>query len=59
MENAYYELIYARENVKVQQEALELAQTQLDQDQQRVQVGSLAPLDVQQDRRRWRRAAPI
>jgi HAE1 family hydrophobic/amphiphilic exporter-1 len=49
VENAYYELIYALENVKVQQEALGLAQTQLDQDQQRVQVGSLAPLDVQQD----------
>jgi outer membrane protein TolC len=49
VENAYYELIYARENVKVQQEALALAQTQLDQDKQRVQVGSLAPLDVQQD----------
>jgi outer membrane protein len=49
VENAYYELIYARENVKVQQEALTLAQTQLDQDKQRVQVGSLAPLDVQQD----------
>jgi outer membrane protein len=49
VENAYYELVYARENVKVQQEALTLAQTQLDQDKQRVQVGSLAPLDVQQD----------
>ncbi len=49
VENAYYELIYAHENVKVQQEALALAQTQLDQDKQRVQVGSLAPLDVQQD----------
>jgi HAE1 family hydrophobic/amphiphilic exporter-1 len=49
VEKAYYELIYARENVKVQQEALELAKTQLSQDQQRVQVGSLAPLDVQQD----------
>jgi len=49
VENAYYELIYARENVKVQQEALTLAQTQLAQDKQRVQVGSLAPLDVQQD----------
>jgi outer membrane protein TolC len=49
VENAYYELIYARENVNVQQEALVLAQTQLDQDKQRVQVGSLAPLDVQQD----------
>jgi outer membrane protein TolC len=49
VENAYYELIYARESVQVQQEALALAQTQLDQDKQRVQVGSLAPLDVQQD----------
>jgi outer membrane protein len=49
VENAYYELIYARENLKVQQEALDLAQKQLDDDKQRVQVGSLAPLDVQQD----------
>ena len=49
VENAYYELIYARENVKVQQEALGLAQTQLGQDQQRVQIGTLAQLDVQQD----------
>ena len=49
VENAYYELIYAQENVKVQQEALVLAQTQLDQDQQRVQIGTLAQLDVQQD----------
>ncbi|MDR3455808.1 MAG: TolC family protein [Verrucomicrobiae bacterium] len=49
VENGYFELIYARDFVKVQQEALDLAQTQLDQDRQRVQVGSLAPLDVQQD----------
>jgi outer membrane protein TolC len=49
VENAFYELIYARENLKVRQQALGLAQTQLDQDKQRVQVGSLAPLDVQQD----------
>ncbi len=49
VENAYYELIYAQENVKVQQEALALAQTQLDQDRQRVQIGTLAQLDVQQD----------
>ena len=49
VENAYYELIYAQENVKVQQEALKLAQTQLDQDKQRVQIGTLAQLDVQQD----------
>jgi len=49
VENAYYELIYARENLTVEQQALDLAQTQLDQDRQRVEVGTLAPLDVQQD----------
>jgi outer membrane protein TolC len=49
VENDYYELIYAQQNVKVQQQALDLAQKQLDDDKQRVQVGSLAPLDVQQD----------
>ena len=49
VEDAYYELIYARENLTVEQQALDLAQTQLDQDRQRVEVGSLAPLDVQQD----------
>ena len=49
VENAYYELIYAQEFVKVQQEALLLAQTQLDQDRQRVQIGTIAQLDVQQD----------
>ncbi len=47
--NAYYELIYAQQNVQVQQQALDLAQTQLDQDNQRVQIGTLAILSVQQD----------
>jgi outer membrane protein TolC len=42
VENAYYELIFARENVKVEQEALELAQTQLDQDKERVEIKVLA-----------------
>src|SRR3984885_6193724 len=49
VENAYYELIFAQENLVVEQQALDLAQTQLDQDKQRVQIGTLAPLDVQQD----------
>ncbi len=49
VENAYYELIYAQENIKVQQDALALAQTQLDQDKQRVQIGTMTPLDEQQD----------
>jgi outer membrane protein len=47
--NAYYELIYAQDNVEVQQKALDLAQTQLDQDKQRVQIGTLAQLSVQSD----------
>lgn len=49
VENAYYELIYALENLKVQQEALDLSETQLDQDRQRLQIGTLAQLSVQQD----------
>jgi HAE1 family hydrophobic/amphiphilic exporter-1 len=49
VQNAYYELVYALENLKVQQEALTLSQTQLDQDKQRVQIGTLAQLSVQQD----------
>jgi len=42
VENAYYELIFARENVKVEQEALVLAQTQLDDDKRRMAVGTVA-----------------
>lgn len=49
IETAYYELIYAHENLQVQQEALTLAETQLDQDRQRMQIGTLAQLSVEQD----------
>jgi outer membrane protein len=49
VEDAYYDLIYQLEYVKVQQEALDLSQTQLDQDKQRLQIGTLAQLSVQQD----------
>jgi outer membrane protein len=49
VENAYYDLIYQLEFVKVQQEALDLSQTQLDQDKQRLEIGTLAQLSVQQD----------
>ena len=42
VENAYYELIFALENVTVQQEALVLAQTQLNDDNQRVQIKVIA-----------------
>jgi outer membrane protein TolC len=42
VENAFYELIYARENLQVQQQALALAQTQLGDDKKRVEVGTIA-----------------
>ena len=42
VENAYYELIYARENVQVQRDALALAETQLGDDKQRMVVGTVA-----------------
>jgi outer membrane protein TolC len=42
VEIAYYELIYARENVQVQEEALELAQQQYSDDKSRVDIGTVA-----------------
>jgi outer membrane protein len=42
VENAYFELIHARENVQVRQEALALAQKQLSDDKARVEIGTLA-----------------
>ncbi len=42
VENAYYELIFAQENVTVQQEALNLATQQLSDDKRRVQIQVLA-----------------
>ena len=42
VENAYYELIYAQENVRVQEEALNLANQQLSDDKRRVQIQVLA-----------------
>lgn len=42
VENAYYQLIFARENVTVQQQALDLAQKQLEDDQVRMKFGTVA-----------------
>jgi len=42
VEDAFYELIYARDNLNVQQEALTLAETQLHDDRLRVQYGTVA-----------------
>ena len=45
---AYYNLIFARQNVQVEKEAVELARETMREDEQRVQVGALAPLDEKQ-----------
>jgi outer membrane protein len=48
VEQAYYDLIYARENVNVQEKALELATQLVVENKKRVEVGALAPLDEKQ-----------
>ncbi|MHC1767636.1 MAG: TolC family protein [Verrucomicrobiia bacterium] len=48
VEQAYYNLIFARENVKVQESALQLAERLLWENRKKVEVGQLAPLDEKQ-----------
>jgi outer membrane protein TolC len=48
VENAYYNLIFARENVIVQEQALGLARRLLEENKKRVEVGAMAPLDEKQ-----------
>ena len=48
VEKAYYDLIAAKENVKVQEKALQLADQNLAENKKRVEVGTLAPLDEKQ-----------
>ena len=46
--NAYWELVFAMQAVEVAQGSLDLAQKLLDDNRARVEVGTLAPLDVAQ-----------
>lgn len=48
VEQAYFELQAARENVRVQEKALELARTLYEENHRREQIGTMEPLDVQQ-----------
>ena len=48
LEQAYYDLIYDRENVTVQEKAVELATQLVVENKKRVEVGALAPLDEKQ-----------
>jgi outer membrane protein TolC len=44
--NAYWELVFARENVKVQQQAVTVAQKLYNDNQKQLEIGTMAPLDV-------------
>lgn len=46
IENMYWDLLYAYENVKVQKKQMEFAQKTLSNDKQQMQIGSLAPIEV-------------
>jgi outer membrane protein TolC len=48
VEEAYYNLVYAQQNVRVQQSATELADRLLAENRKRVEVGTMAPLDEKQ-----------
>jgi outer membrane protein TolC len=44
--NAYWDLVYAVQNVDAVQETLDISNTLVSQNQQRVEIGTLAPIDV-------------
>ena len=44
--NAYWDLVYARENLKTQQQSLDLARRSLADNEKRVQIGTMAPIDI-------------
>jgi outer membrane protein len=46
--NAYWDLSYAIDNLKAQQESLKLAQQSLSDNRKRVEIGTLAPIDIVQ-----------
>lgn len=48
VEQAYYNLIFARENVKVQEAAVELGERLVWENRKKVEVGQMAPLDEKQ-----------
>jgi outer membrane protein len=44
--NAYWELVFARENVKVQQQAVTVAEKLYNDNKKQLEIGTMAPLDV-------------
>jgi outer membrane protein TolC len=46
VKNAYWDLAYAFENLKVQQQSLEIARDSLRNNKSRVAIGTMAPIDI-------------
>ena len=46
VQNSYWELVFSRGNVQVNQRSVELAQRLYDDNQRQVQIGTLAPLEL-------------
>lgn len=46
VENYYWELVFARENVKVKQEAVAVAEKLYSDNKRQVEIGTMAPIDV-------------
>ncbi len=46
VKNAYWELEYARASLEVQRQSLELAQQSLKDNESRVRIGTMAPIDI-------------
>jgi outer membrane protein len=47
-QKSYWDLVFAGEDLKVKQRSLELAQRTLDENKMKVEIGTLAPIDVVQ-----------
>src|SRR5581483_8175213 len=48
VKDAYWDLVYANDNLKAQQASLELSQQSLKDNQKRVEIGTMAPIDIVQ-----------
>ena len=46
VKNAYWDLAYARENLQAQRQSLDLAKRALADNEKRVQIGTMAPIDI-------------
>ncbi|MCL5742475.1 MAG: TolC family protein, partial [Acidobacteria bacterium] len=52
-ENAYWNVVFARENLKVQQSGLELADAALKRSQLELKLGAMSPLDIYQPQQNY------